>query len=73
MVKVNHPKTVGILTSFFFTPLVQIWWSSLELMMSYRAEKLVIDKHTHTHRHTDTHTDTRTQATTIPEGQIGFG
>ena len=31
--------------------------------MSYRADKLVIDKHTHGH------TDPQTQAMTIPEGQ----
>ena len=35
--------------------------------MSYRADKLVID--THTHIHTHGHTDPQTQAMTIPEGQ----
>ena len=35
--------------------------------MSYRADKQVID--THTHRHADRWTDTQTQAMTIPEGQ----
>ena len=33
--------------------------------MSYRADKQVIDTHTHT----DTRTDTQTQEMTIPEGQ----
>ena len=33
--------------------------------MSYRADKQVIDTHTHT----DTRTDTQTQAMTIPEDQ----
>ena len=44
--------------------MVQIWWSQLERMMSYRA-----DKRTHGLTHTYGHTHRQTQATTIPEGQ----
>ena len=43
--------------------MVQICWSYLERMMSYRADKPRIDART------DTQTDRQTQATTIPEGQ----
>ena len=43
--------------------MVQIWWSKLKRVPSYRADKQVIDTQT------DRHTHTPTQATTIPEVQ----
>ena len=49
-------KTIGILTKVF-TPLNQIWWFSLERVMSYCADKQVIDTHTDTHTHMDSGID----------------
>ena len=44
-------KTLGILTKLFY-PLVQIWWSQLERVTSYRSDKPVINTHTHIQTHT---------------------
>ena len=33
--------------------MVQIWWSQLERVMSYRADNLGVDAHTRTHTQTD--------------------
>ena len=45
-------------------PLIHIWWTQLERVTRYCADKLMTDTHTHM----DRHTDTQTQAMTIPEG-----
>ena len=60
--KKKKKKTIRILTKVFYTygrNLVILTWT----VVSYRADKHVIDAHP------DGHTDRQTQATTIPESQ----
>ena len=52
----SPPKTIGILTEVFYT-YGQNWWSSLERMMSYRADKLRVDARARTHTQTDAGND----------------
>ena len=54
VVQLHQPRCFALMS--------QIWWSYLEGMMSYGADKLGVDAHTHEHTHR------QTQAMTIPEG-----
>ena len=53
-----------ILTNVF-APIIQIWWSWLEGVMSCGSDNLGVDAHTQTY----TDTQRQTQATTIPKVQ----
>ena len=61
----SPPKTIRILTKFFYTygPNLVILASTGDELSRGQASAY------RTHRRTDEHTDRQTQATTIPEGQ----
>ena len=67
----QSPGPIGILTKVFCTSgPIKIWWSWLEWVTSYRADKL---QHTDTHTGSDTrmHTDKRRQQ--YPKARTGLG
>ena len=59
-----------------FAPLIQIWWSKLERMIGYDAEKLGVDTKTHPHTRTytpKTHSQTdRSRHQQYPKAKTGL-
>ena len=63
---VHFVKAIGILTKVFAT-FVRILWFQIEWVMTYRADQLGVDTHTHAGKHTHTHTDAGNDNTMRPK------